>query len=52
MRRGSVRLSAAEAALLRRLFYRGLGGLTIASLALAVIHKNQARLAKAAKKRA
>jgi len=50
MRRGSVRLSAAEAALLRRLFYRGLGGLTIASLALAVIHKNQARLAKAAKK--
>jgi len=52
MRRGSVRISAAEAALLCRLFYRGLGGLTIASLALAVIHKDQARLAKAAKKRA
>jgi len=52
MRRGSVRISAAEAAFLRRLLYRGLGSLTIANLALAVIQRDQARLAKAAKKRA
>lgn len=50
-RRRSVRLSSSEAAALRRLFFRGLGALPIGVLALAVIQKDQTRLARAGKKR-